>query len=162
MASVSRQTPLTTTREFGIWDDLVGVAGRIAPRPTTSSPRSLQPSERSPRPLQNMTWSPGVTVRAGSSLLSMTSNWGRSGRRASPGSVAGFSTRTPRPMFTLCSSGVTLKRTDGLPLAAPFHLGSQFADQAAVMVSRTTPRRTAATASAVVRIVNTINFLKEN
>ncbi|MGB8196538.1 MAG: hypothetical protein WCF25_06000 [Acidimicrobiales bacterium] len=55
-----------------------------------------------------------------------------------------------------------LKRTDGLPLAAPFHLGSQFADQAAVMVSRTTPRRTAATASAVVRIVNTINFLKEN
>ena len=55
-----------------------------------------------------------------------------------------------------------LKRSDGVPLAAPFHLRSQFADQAAVMVSRTTPRRTAATASAAVRIINTINFLKEN
>ncbi|HUX05629.1 MAG TPA: hypothetical protein VMV53_12085 [Acidimicrobiales bacterium] len=54
-----------------------------------------------------------------------------------------------------------LKRSDGAAFAAPFNPGSQFASQAAVTVSRTSPRRSPTTASAVARLINTMNFLRE-
>jgi hypothetical protein len=53
-----------------------------------------------------------------------------------------------------------LQRADGVALVAPINPGQQFAERSAVMVSRTTPRRTAATASAATRLINTVTFLR--
>lgn len=55
-----------------------------------------------------------------------------------------------------------LARSDGKPLAAPMHPNQQFAGQPAVMVSRTSSRRSPSTSSAAVRLVNTLTFLREH
>ncbi len=53
-----------------------------------------------------------------------------------------------------------LARSDRAPLVAPMNPSQRFAEKPAVMVSRTSPRRSASTASAAVRLINTLSFLR--